>query len=417
MLNLQLLILQIVIIVAVARLFGWMFRHLHQPQVVGEMVAGIALGPSLLGWLAPSVYNAVFPTASLVALNSVSQVGILLFLFLIGLELNLSILNKAGHTAFVTSLASVIVPFIMGFALAYYLYAKLSDSSVSIINFSIFIGAAISVTAFPVLARILIERQLFHTRIGTIAITSAAVVDVMAWVFLAIAILLVRGQGLLSQLGITFVSLLLFLAVMIGVIRPLLRKLTIISKKRGEITQGVLAIVMVILLASAFVTEWIGIHALFGAFIAGAIMPKDEDFAHHLSNKFQDITVVLFLPIFFAFTGLKTSINLLSGANLWGYCLVIIATAIIGKLGGAMFAARATGLEWREAGAVGILLNTRGLMELVLLTIGLDAKIISPAVFTMMVLMAIVTTAVTTPLLQIVYKTSEASANELDKTL
>jgi Kef-type K+ transport system membrane component KefB len=381
------------------------------------MIAGIALGPSLLGWLAPSVYNAIFPTASLVALNSVSQVGILLFLFLIGLELNLSILNKVGHTAFVTSLASVIVPFIMGFALAYYLYAKLSDSSVSIINFSIFIGAAISVTAFPVLARILIERQLFHTRIGTIAITSAAVVDVMAWVFLAIAILLVRGQGLLSQLGITFVSLLLFLAVMIGVIRPLLRKLTIIYKKRGEITQGVLAIVVVILLASAFITEWIGIHALFGAFIAGAIMPKDEDFAHHLSNTFQDITVVLFLPIFFAFTGLKTSINLLSGANLWGYCLVIIATAIIGKLGGAMFAARATGLEWREAGAVGILLNTRGLMELVLLTIGLDAKIISPAVFTMMVLMAIVTTAITTPLLQLVYKTSEASADELDKTL
>jgi Kef-type K+ transport system membrane component KefB len=417
MLNLQTLILQIVIVVAVARLFGWMFRHLHQPQVVGEMIAGIALGPSLLGWLVPSVYNAVFPTASLVALNSVSQVGILLFLFLIGLELNLSVLRKVGRTAAVTSMASVIVPFIMGFALAYYLYAKLSDSSVNIINFSIFIGAAISVTAFPVLARILTERQLFHTRIGTIAITSAAVIDVMAWVFLAIAVLLVRGQGLITQLAITFASLLLFLAVMIVVIRPLLRRLAIIYKKRGEITQGGLAIVVVVLLASAFVTEWVGIHALFGAFIAGAVMPKDEDFAHALSGKFQDITVVLFLPIFFAFTGLKTSINLLGGANLWGYCLAIIATAIIGKVGGAMFAARATGLVWHEAGAVGILLNTRGLVELVLLTIGLDAKIITPAVFTMMVLMALVTTAMTTPLLQLFYKTSEASADELDKTL
>jgi len=417
MLNLQTLILQIVIVVAVARLFGWMFRHLHQPQVVGEMIAGIALGPSLLGWLVPSVYNAVFPTASLVALNSVSQVGILLFLFLIGLELNLSVLRKVGRTAAVTSMASVIVPFIMGFALAYYLYAKLSDSSVNIINFSIFIGAAISVTAFPVLARILTERQLFHTRIGTIAITSAAVIDVMAWVFLAIAVLLVRGQGLITQLAITFASLLLFLAVMIVVIRPLLRRLAIIYKKRGEITQGGLAIVVVVLLASAFVTEWVGIHALFGAFIAGAVMPKDEDFAHALSGKFQDITVVLFLPIFFAFTGLKTSINLLGGANLWGYCLAIIATAIIGKVGGAMFAARVTGLVWREAGAVGILLNTRGLVELVLLTIGLDAKIITPAVFTMMVLMALVTTAMTTPLLQLFYKTSEASADELDKTL
>ena len=417
MLNLQTLILQIAFVIAVARLFGWLFRHLHQPQVVGEMIAGIALGPSLLGWLVPSISTALFPPESLVALNSVSQVGILLFLFLIGLELNLSILRQVGRSAVVISLTSVIAPFILGFAVAFYLHAKLSDDSVSLLNFSIFIGAAMSVTAFPVLARILLERGLFHTRIGTLSIASAAVNDVMAWCFLAIAILLVRGQGLISQMAITLASLLLFLVVMIVVVRPLLRKLAIVYKKRGEISQGVLAIVVVVLLASALVTEWIGIHALFGAFIAGAIMPKDEDFAHELSGKFQDITVVLFLPIFFAFTGLKTSINLLSGANLWGYCLLIIATAIIGKLGGAMLAARTTGIKWREAGAVGILLNTRGLMELVLLTIGLDAKIISPTVFTMMVLMALLTTAITTPLLQVTYRTSEASAEVLEKTL
>jgi Kef-type K+ transport system membrane component KefB len=417
MLHLPTLILQIAIIVAVARLFGWLFRHLHQPQVIGEMIAGIALGPSLLGWMAPSISTRLFPTESLVALNSVSQVGILLFLFLIGLELNLSILGKVGRSAVVTSLTSVIAPFILGFAVAFYLHAKLSDTSVNAINFSIFIGAAMSVTAFPVLARILIERRLFHTRIGTIAIASAAVDDVMAWCFLAIAILLVRGQGLITEMAITITSLLAFLAVMILVIRPLLRRLASSYKKRGEITQGVLAIVVLVLLASALMTEWIGIHALFGAFIAGAIMPKDEDFARDLPGKFQDITVVLFLPIFFAFTGLKTSINLLSGANLWGYCLLIIATAITGKLGGAMFAARATGLEWREAGAVGILLNTRGLMELVILTIGLDAKIISPTVFTMMVLMALLTTAITTPLLQLIYQTPETSEEVLDKTL
>jgi Kef-type K+ transport system membrane component KefB len=417
MLHLPTLILQIAIVVVTARLFGWLFRHLHQPQVIGEMIAGIALGPSLLGWLAPSLSTTLFPSESLVALNSISQVGILLFLFLIGLELNLSILRKVGRTAAVTSLTSVIAPFILGFAVAFYLHAKLSDEGVNIVTFSIFIGAAMSVTAFPVLARILLERGLFHTRIGTIAIASAAVDDVMAWCFLAIAILLVRGKGLFTEMAITLASLLLYLAVMILLVRPLLRKLAMLYKRRGEITQGILAIVVLLLLTSALLTEWIGIHALFGAFVAGAVMPKDEDFAHELSGKFQDITVVLFLPIFFAFTGLKTSINLLSGANLWGYCLLIIAAAIVGKLGGAMVAARATGLEWREAGAVGILLNTRGLMELVILTIGLDAKIISPAVFTMMILMALLTTAMTTPLLQLIYKTPEASREVLDKTL
>jgi Kef-type K+ transport system membrane component KefB len=417
MLHLPTLILQIAIVVAAARLFGWLFRHLHQPQVIGEMIAGIALGPSLLGWAAPSISNKLFPSESLVALNSISQVGILLFLFIIGLELNLSILRKVGRAAVVTSLTSVIAPFVLGFALALYLHDKLADESVNIINFSIFIGAAMSVTAFPVLARILIERRLFHTRIGTIAIASAAVDDVMAWCFLAIAILLVRGQGLITQMAITLASLLLFLAVMIFVIRPLLRRLATAYKRRGEMTQGVLAIVILVLLTSALLTEWIGIHALFGAFIAGAVMPKDEDFARDLSAKFQDITVVLFLPIFFAFTGLKTSINLLSGANLWGFCLLIIATAITGKLGGAMVAARATGLDWREAGAVGILLNTRGLMELVILTIGLDARIISPTVFTMMVLMALLTTSITTPLLQLIYPNHEAEKELLDKTL
>ena len=403
MLHLPTLLLQIATIVVIARLFGWLFRRLHQPQVIGEMVAGIALGPSLLGSVAPSISAALFPTDNLVALNTVSQVGILLFLFIVGLELNLTILRKVGHSAVLTSLTSVIAPFILGFVVALTLYSRLSQGDVNIIHFSIFIGAAMSVTAFPVLARILIERKLFHTPIGAIAIASAAVDDVMAWCFLAVAVLLTRGKGIATDLAVMLVSLLLFVAVMLLVVRPLLRKLETTYKARGEITQGMLASVIVLLLFSALISERIGIHALFGAFLAGAIMPKGEDFIRNLSGKFQDITVVLFLPVFFAFTGLKTSISLLSDANLWSYCIVIIVTAIAGKLGGAMLAARLSGLAWREAGAIGILLNTRGLMELVILTIGLEAGIISPTVFTMMVLMALFTTAITTPLLQLFY--------------
>jgi Kef-type K+ transport system membrane component KefB len=412
MLHLPTLLLQIAIIVAIARLFGWLFRRLHQPQVVGEMVAGIALGPSLLGSAAPAISAALFPADSLGALNTVSQVGVLLFLFIIGLELNLAILRKVGHSAVATSLTSVIAPFILGFAVAFLLYSHLSDEGVNIFHFSIFIGAAMSVTAFPVLARILIERKLFHTRIGAIAIASAAVDDVMAWCFLALAVLLTRGKGIATDLAIMLVSLLLFVAIMLFVVRPLLRRLETIYKERGEITQGMLALAVLLLLFSALITERIGIHALFGAFLAGAMMPKGEDFIRDLSGKFQDITVVLFLPVFFAFTGLKTSIRLLNDANLWGYCAIIIAVAIAGKLGGAMLAARLTGLAWREAGAVGILLNTRGLMELVILTIGLEAGIISPTVFTMMVLMALFTTVITTPLLQLFYQSPKAKESE-----
>lgn len=408
MLHLPTLLLQIAIIIAAARLFGWLFRRLHQPQVVGEMVAGIALGPSLFGWLAPTASTALFPAESLIALNSVSQVGILLFLFLVGLELNLSVLRKVGHSAIVTSLTSVIAPFVLGFSLAFFLHSRLSDETVNILHFSIFMGAAMSVTAFPVLARILIERKLFQTRIGAIAIASAAFDDVMAWSFLAVVILLTRGKGIATQVVGTFAGLLVFLAVMFFIVRPLLRKLETLYKKHGEITQGMLAVVLLLLLASALMTEWIGVHALFGAFVAGVIMPKGENFDHSLSAKFEDLTVVFFLPLFFAFTGLKASINLLSGASLWGYCLLIILTAIVGKLGSAMLAAKATGLAWRESAAIGILLNTRGLMELVILTIGLEAGIISPTVFTMMVLMALVTTAITTPLLQLFYQTPEA---------
>jgi Kef-type K+ transport system membrane component KefB len=402
--HLPTLLLQICVVVGTARLFGWFFRRLHQPQVIGEMVAGISLGPSLFGWVAPQTSNLLFPPESLGFLNAISQMGVVLFMFLIGLELNLSLLRRLGRSAVVTSLTSILAPFLMGFLAALYLYPQLSDDRIHIAHFAIFMGAATSVTAFPVLARILVERNLFHTRVGAIAIASAAVDDVMAWCFLAVSILLVRGGGVARQMLFTLLGILLFVAVMLFIIRPLLQKLETLYVKKGKITQGMLAVVVMLILLSALATEWIGIHALFGAFLAGAIMPKGEAFVDKLSGKFEDITIVLFLPIFFAFTGLKMSVGLLSDATLWWYCLLVILIAIIGKLGGAMLASRATGLRWREAGAVGILLNTRGLVELIILNIGLEARVISPTVSTIMVLMALVTTGMTTPLLQLIYR-------------
>jgi Kef-type K+ transport system membrane component KefB len=304
------------------------------------------------------------------------------------------------------------VPFALGYVAAVFLYPLLSNESVNVFNFAFFIGTALSVTAFPVLARILVERGLLQTRIGMISIASAAVVDVVAWCMLAFVILLARGNGAAINLIFTLLGSAVFVCTMFFVVRPLLRKFEKLHGAKQSITQGMLAFVIMLIFSSALITEWLGLHALFGAFLAGVIMPKDEDFIDELSGKLQDITIVLLLPIFFAFTGLKTTIGLLTGANVWGYCLLIIAIAIVGKIGGATFAARFTGLTWREAGAIGILLNTRGLVELIILNIGLEAGILSPTVFAMMVMMALVTTAITTPLLQLVFPTPKASEGE-----
>ncbi|MEW6128218.1 MAG: cation:proton antiporter [Acidobacteriota bacterium] len=405
--HLPTLLLQIAVVVGISRLFGWLFRRLHQPQVIGEMVAGISLGPSLLGWLAPATFNRLFPSESFGFLNAISQLGVVLFMFLVGLELNLTLLKRLGRIAITTSLSSILVPFVSGFLLALYIHPHLASENINAIHFAVFIGAAMSVTAFPVLARILIERNLFHTRIGALSIASAAVGDVMAWGLLAVSILLVRGSGIASHLVGMFIELVVFISVMIFLIRPLLKKVEAHHHQTAEIPTGILALIILLILASALVTEWIGIHALFGAFLAGAIMPKSENFSNAIAHKFEDVTLVLLLPIFFAFTGLKTTIGLLSGANLWGFCLLIIVIAILGKVGGATLAARASGIPWREASAVGVLLNTRGLVELVLLNIGLEAGILTPTVFTMMVLMALVTTTITTPLLHLIHPATE----------
>jgi Kef-type K+ transport system membrane component KefB len=401
MLHLPTLIAQIGVILLMARIVGWLFRRIGQPQVVGEMVAGLLLGPSILGWLLPGLSSVLFPPASLGFLHSVSQIGLLLFMFVIGLELNLPALLERKQAAVLTSHVSITLPFFLGTLLALYLYPRLSDDGVPFAHFALFLGTAMSITAFPVLARMLADRNMHRTSLGTLAIACAAVDDVTAWCILAGVILLVRSSDAAS-LWPMLLGAAAYITAMLAVARPALRKLESRYRETGGVTKGLLALILLFLLASSFSAVQLGIHAVFGAFLAGAIMPKNQPLVRSITDKLEDVSVVLLLPLFFAYTGLRTSINLLSGPEMWFFCGLIIAVAVAGKLGGSFVAARVTGMNPRDAVSIGLLMNSRGLMELVVVNIGLDIGVISPAVFAMMVLMALFTTFMTTPLLDLV---------------
>jgi Kef-type K+ transport system membrane component KefB len=399
-----LLIVQVGLILALSRVMGLLFARFHQPQVMGEMIAGIMLGPSLFGLVAHGAWLSIFPSASVPLLNILSQVGVIFFLFLIGLELDPKLLRNRGHAAVVISHASIIAPFLLGAGLTLFLYPRVfnADPHMRFTSVALFMGASMSITAFPVLARILTERNLHKGKVGAVAIACAAIDDVTAWCMLAFVVGVARAAGIKSGL-MTAAGALIYVAVMFLVVRPFLRRLEQVFERSGRLSQNMLAIILLLVLASAFTTEKIGIHALFGAFLMGAIMPKNSRFVSTVMEKLEDYTVVFFLPIFFAYTGLRTEIGVLNNGSLWFYTFLIIAAACIGKFGGSAIAARAAGLGWREASAIGTLMNTRGLMELVILNIGRDLGVITTAVFAMMVIMAIVTTALTTPVLHWVY--------------
>jgi Kef-type K+ transport system membrane component KefB len=391
------LILQLVMIVGAARLCGAALAWLGQPRVVGEMLAGILLGPSVLGQLAPALSLALFPVGSLVPLQALAQVGVLLFMFVVGLDLDVGVLRRHGRIAVLTSHASISAPFLLGAALSLALYTRFAPAGVAFAPFALFMGAAMSVTAFPVLARILSDRGLTRTPLGVMAIACAAVDDVTAWCILA-AVVVVARAGALHQLVPTLVGTAVYLLVMFTVVRRLLDALVHRSLRRDGRAEALLATVMLVALASAWATERLGIHALFGAFLAGALLPKSESVVATLVDRLRDLMVVLLVPVYFAFTGLRTTFALLSDPAMWAVCVVVLLVAIVGKLGGTAVAARTMGMPWRQAAALGALMNTRGLMELVILNVGLDVGVISPALFTMMVIMALVTTAITTPL-------------------
>lgn len=398
------LLVQVALILGLSRLMGVVFTRIGQPQVMGEMIAGIMLGPSLFGLLAPGLWGHIFPAQSVALLNLLSQVGVIFFLFLIGLELDPKLIRNRGQAALVISHASIVTPLLLGSILAMYLYPRIFNNTpqMRFTPVALFMGAAMSITAFPVLARILTERNIHKTKMGAIAITCAAVDDVTAWCMLAVVVGYARAEGWQPAMVTAGLSV-VYVLVMFFVIRPFLKRLEIVYDRRGRLTQNIVAIIFLLILASSYTTEKIGIHALFGAFLMGAIMPKGTHFVRTLSEKLEDYTVVFLLPLFFAYTGLKTQIGLLNNTALWVDTALIIAVACLGKFGGSALAARSSGLGWRESSAIGILMNTRGLMELVILNIGRELGVMTDAAFAMMVIMALVTTALTSPLLNWIY--------------
>jgi Kef-type K+ transport system membrane component KefB len=388
-----------------------LFKTIKQPQVIGEMVAGILLGPSLLGWAAPWISKVVFPPASLGYLNALSQIGLVFFMFLVGIALNPRELKGHGRAALLTSHASIVMPFCMGSALALFLYPRLATPGVSFMSYALFMGSAMSITAFPVLARILTERNLLRSRMGTLSISCAAIDDITGWCILAYIVVVVRSESSSQPLWMTIGGAVAFVLVMLFVVKPLLSAFETSFRKQGRLTDNAVSFMLVLGLVGALSTERLGIHSLFGAFFMGAIMPKSPDFIKATLDKLESLTVVALLPLFFAFSGLRTSIGIVHG-RIWVYTLFVIATAIAGKFGGSMMAARMSGVPWRDATALGILMNTRGLMELIALNIGLDIGVISQTVFTIMVLMALVTTFMTSPLLEWVYPANLMLAEE-----
>jgi K+:H+ antiporter len=396
-------LLALALILVAARLVGALFRRLGQPPVIGEVLAGILLGPSLLGRVAPAASAYLLPASVAPFLGVLAQVGVILFMFVVGLELDPAVLRRRTHATIAISHASILAPFLLGSALALWIYPLLSRRDVPFTGFALFLGVSMSVTAFPVLARILTDRRMQRTRLGVIALTCAAVDDVTAWCLLAFVISVVKARP-----GAAFVTVALtvaFIAAMVLAGRPLVARLLRAYDSRG-LTQTTMSAVFVLVLLSALATEAIGVHAIFGAFLLGAVTPHDSVIARELRERLEGLVVVLLLPAFFAYTGLRTQVALVDGARAWLLCGVIVLVASVGKFGGSAVAARLTGLDWGDAAAVGVLMNTRGLMELVVLNIGLDMGVISPTLFAMLVLMAIVTTMATTPVLQLLQRRS-----------
>jgi Kef-type K+ transport system membrane component KefB len=395
-------LIQVVVIIGVSRLVGLGFRRINQPLVIGEIVAGIMLGPSFLGAVAPAFSAALFPPQTLPLLEILKDLGLIFFMFLIGLELDPKYLKGGLKTAVLVSHTSIVTPFSLGLLLAMLLYPLVSQQGVSFTAFSLFLGAAMSITAFPVLARILTEKNLQNTRIGTLALTCAAVDDVTAWCLLALAISVAGTNSMAAALPVILLAL-LYVGAMVLLGRPLLAQIAKFFSSSGKLDQSLLALIYACVILSAVMTELIGIHFIFGAFLVGALMPKQEDLTRVIAEKTEDFVLVVLLPIFFAYSGLKTQIGLLNQPILWALCALVLLVAIVGKYCGTFLAARLSGLNRQDSSALGWLMNTRGLTELIVLNIGLSLGVITPLLFTMLVIMALVTTFMTSPLLAWTY--------------
>lgn len=410
---LALFFMQVLVIVTASRIVGILAQKIGQPFVMGEILAGILLGPSLLGIVLPEFSAFLFPAKSLQPLQFLSQLGLMFFMFIIGLELDQELLKKKTHSAVLISHVSIVFPFLLGIGLALMLYQGFAPTGVSFLSFALFMGISMSVTAFPVLARIIQERNLYTTSFGSLALTCAAIDDVTAWCLLAFVVAIVSAQSPIAAVVTVGLSL-MYITVMLLLIKPwMAHRLGSQLDPEGRLPKDVVAGVLIFVLLSALTTELIGIHALFGAFLAGAIMPTDRHFREVFIERVEYVSLLVLLPLFFTFTGLRTQIGLLNQPVLWGTAALVISAAILGKLGGSVIAARVARQGWAESFRVGILMNTRGLMELIVLNIGYDLGILNAEMFTILVLMALVTTYMTGPALTLVDRLAGAPVREI----
>lgn len=391
------MLLQILAILFAAKICGALAKRIGQPLVVGEILAGVLLGPSLLQSVAPQFHGFLFPVGSLDRLFFLSQIGILLYMFIVGLEFDFDSMRSKARSAIAISLSSMIVPFAFGVSAALLLFDTYGPQNNDKLGFALFMGIAMSITAFPVLARILQEHGMTGSRLGSTAIACAAVGDIAAWCLLAVVVGVVQsGSG--TGAAFTVACALIYMTLMFTVARPLLSKHLRVPALDGTVSTGLLTFVLLALLLSAWITETIGIHVLFGAFIVGVVLPERNGFKAKVADRVRDVTALVLLPLFFAYTGLRTQLGLLYDAQSLMVCALILLLAVSGKLGGAAIAARITGHDWRTSATLGLLLNTRGLMELVVLNLGYDLGLIGPKIFTAMVVMALVTTMMAGPL-------------------
>ena len=393
------LLLQIVVILGTARLLGFLLRYFGQASVIGEMAAGFVVGPVVFGALAPELHAHIFAPQSLGMLNGLSQLGLVLFMFIVGAELRLpSGVQRQLFAAGRIGVFSVVVPLLLGLPMAALLYDSLAPAGVAFWPFALFMAASVSITAFPVMARILKDRGMTHTTVGRLGLTGAAVADVLAWVMLAAVLILASSTGEWSQLARTVGGLAVLVAVLFLGLKPLLARVIQRYASNGRPEAALLAALLIGTFASAYITDLLGVHAVFGAFVFGACLPRDDRLLAALIERIEHVAILILMPIFFALAGLNTTPDAFAGTGL-GALLLILGVAIAGKLVGSALAARFAGQSWRTSLAVGSLMNARGMMELIAIKVGLDIGVIGPDLFTMLMVMAIVTTVMTGPLL------------------
>lgn len=394
-------LLQMITILIFARFMGFIFSKMGQPTVIGEILAGILLGPSVLGHFSPDSYKFLFPDDSLANIYILSQIGLILFMFVIGMELNISALKGKFSQTFVISQSGIIIPFALGMLLAHYIYKEFASGMTGFLPFALFIGIAMSITAFPVLARILQEKDLTRTNLGSMSLGIAAIGDVTAWCLLAVVIA-ISSTGSLGGSVYTILISIAYVFVMFFIIKPFLKKLGDVYKTDELVNKSMVAFIFLIMLLSAYTTQIIGIHALFGAFMAGVVMPSLSSFRKIIADKIEDVSVTLFLPLFFVFTGLRTEFGLLDSSHLWIICGWFFIVAVVGKFCGTAIPAKILGENWHDSLSMGVLMNTRGLMELIVINIGYEMGILPPVIFVMLVIMALLTTFVTTPTMSLI---------------